>query len=150
MKKSILAGMAALALLSAAAPSGALARGGQEGVRVTPPDAEVVARVKKARTKNRRVTVKFRSGAEVTGQVGEVRERGFTFEPDGLSPELRRQNAAAVISYDDVDSVQHPSKVRSFFKKVGYGLAVGGAFVVVAPLNGVSLLLFGSTIPGCP
>ena len=46
--------------------------------------------------------------------------------------------------------MQYPSKVRSFFKKVGYGLAVGGAYAVVAPLNGATLLIFGSTIPGCP
>ena len=47
-------------------------------------------------------------------------------------------------------SVRHPSKVRSFFKKAGYGLALGGAFVVVAPINGVAILLGGSGIPGCP
>ena len=150
MKKSIMTCLAALVLLATAAPSGALARGGQEGERVVPPDAEVVSRVQDARAKNRRVTVKFRDGADVTGRVGEVRERGFTFEPDGLSPELKRQNAAAVILYEDVASVRHPSKVRSFFRKVGYGLALGGAYAVVAPLNGATLLLFGSTIPGCP
>jgi hypothetical protein len=150
MKKSILTCLAALMLLGATVPSGALARGGQEGGRVTPPDAEVLARVKDARTKNRRVTIKFKDGADVTGRVGEVRERGFTFEPDGLGPELRRQNVAAVILYENVASVRHPSKVRSFFKKVGYGLGVAGAFVVVAPLNGVAILLGGSRIPGCP
>jgi hypothetical protein len=150
MKKSILVCLTALVLLATAAPSGGLAQSGQGDVRVVPPDAKVVARVKDARTKNRRVTINFRDGASVTGRVGEVREQGFTFEPDGLSAELKRQNAAAVILFDDVDSVQHPSKVRSFFKKVGYGLALGGAYAVVAPMNGVTLLLFGSTIPGCP
>jgi hypothetical protein len=150
MRKSILTCLAALVLLATAAPSGALARGGQEGGQVTLPDTKVVARLKDARTKNRRVTVKFKDGASVTGRVGELRERGFTFEPDGLGPELRRQNAAAVIFYGDVASVQHPSKVRSFFKKAGYGLGMAGAFAVVAPINGVTLLLFGSTIPGCP
>ena len=148
--RSFLTGLAALVLLAAAAPSGALARGGQEGGRVTPPDTKIVARVKDARDKHRRVTVKLKDGASVTGRVGEMRERGFTFEPDGLSPELRRQNTAAVILYEDVASVRHPSKVRSFFKKVGYGVALGGAYAVVGPMNGVTLLLFGSTIPGCP
>lgn len=150
MKRHILICLSALVLLTAAAPSNALARGEQEGGQATLDDTEVVARVKDARTKNRRVTVKFKDGASVTGRVGELRERGFTFEPDGLSPELRRQNAAAVILYGDVASVRHPSKVRSFFKKVGYGVALGGAYAVVAPLNGVAILLGGSSIPGCP
>ena len=149
MKKSILACLAALVLLSAASPA-AFAQGVEKSRPVTPRATVVAARVKDARAKGRRVTVKFKDGADVTGRVGEVREQGFTFEPDGLSPELRRQNAAAVILYEGVASVEHPSKVRSFFKKVGYGLAVGGAFVVMAPLNGATLLLFGSTIPGCP
>lgn len=150
MKKHILTCLVTLALLSAAAPSVALARGGQEGGQVMLPDTKVVARLKDARDSNRRVTVKFRDGARVTGRVGELRERGFTFEPDGLGSELRRQNAAAVIFYGDVASVRHPSKVRSFFKKVGYGLGVAGAFAVVAPINGVAILLGGSSIPGCP
>ena len=148
--KSIFTCLAALVLLATAAPSGALARGGQEGEQVTPHDTKVAARVKDAREKNRRVTVRFKDGASVTGRVGELRERGFTFEPDGLSPELKRQNAAAVIFYGDVASVRHPSKVRSFFKKVGYGLALGGAYAVVMPINGVAILLGGSSIPGCP
>jgi hypothetical protein len=150
MKRHILTCLSALMLLTAAAPSGALAQSGQEGGQVMLPDTKVVARVKDARTKNRRVTVKFKDGASVTGRVGELRERGFTFEPDGLGPELRRQNAAAVILYENVSSVRHPSKVRSFFKKVGYGVALGGAYAVVAPLNGVAILLGGSSIPGCP
>jgi hypothetical protein len=150
MRKSILACVAALALLSAVAPSAARAQGGGEGEQAKHAHAEVVARVKNARAKNRRVTIKFKDGADVTGRVGEVRERGFTFEPDGLGPELRRQNAAAVILYENVASVRHPSQVKNFFKKVGYGVGLAGAFVVVAPLNGVTLLLFGSTIPGCP
>jgi hypothetical protein len=148
--KSIIICLAALVLPAAAAPSGAMARGGQESGGVTSPDTKIVARVKDARDKNRRVTVKLKDGASVTGRVGEMRERGFTFEPDGLSPELRRQNASAVILYEDVASVRHPSKVRSFFKKVGYGVALGGAYAVVAPINGVAILLGGSSIPGCP
>jgi len=148
MRKGILVCLAALALLSAT--SAAHAQGGREGGRVTPHEAKVAARLKEARDKGRRVTINFREGGSVTGRVGELRERGLTFEPDGLSPELRRLNRTAVILYEDVDSVQYPSKVRSFFKKVGYGLAVGGAYAVVAPLNGATLLLFGSTIPGCP
>ena len=148
--KSLLTWLSALVLLTATAPSGALARGVQEGGQVTLHDVKVAARVKDARTKNRRVTVKFKDGASVTGRVGELRERGFTFEPDGLSAELKRQNAAAVIFYGDVASVRHPSKVRDFFKKVGYGLALGGAYAVVMPINGVAILLGGSSIPGCP
>lgn len=149
MKKSIITCLALLALLWAA-PAPSLARGGQEGERLTPRGAEVLARLRGARAKGRRVTVKFKDGADVTGRVGELRERGFTFEPDGLGPELRRQNAAAVILYENVASVRHPSKVKGFFKKVGYGLGLAGAFAVVAPLNGVAILLGGSSIPGCP
>lgn len=149
MKKSIITCLTVLALLWAA-PAPSLARGGQEGERLTPRGAEVLARLRGARAKGRRVTVKFKDGADVTGRVGELRERGFTFEPDGLGPELRRQNAAAVILYENVASVRHPSKVKGFFKKVGYGLGLAGAFAVVAPLNGVAILLGGSSIPGCP
>jgi hypothetical protein len=146
MKKSILTCLAALALLSAAAPSAALGQSGRDARR----KEEVITHLTKARSENRRVIIRFKDGADVTGRVGELRERGFSFEPDGLSPELRRLNAAAVILYENVASVQHPSKVRSFFKKVGYGLELAGAYAVVAPLDGVTLLLFGSTIPGCP
>lgn len=149
MKKSIITCLTVLALLWAA-PAPSLARGGQEGERLTPRGAEVLARLRGARAKGRRVTVKFKDGADVTGRVGELRERGFTFEPDGLGPELRRQNAAAVILYENVASVRHPSKVKGFFKKVGYGLGLAGAFAVMAPLNGVAILLGGSSIPGCP
>lgn len=91
MKQSILACLTALALVAMAAPAGALAQSGQGSRRVTPPDAKVMAHLREARTKNRRVTINFRSGGSVTGQVGEPRERGLTFEPDRLSPELRRQ-----------------------------------------------------------
>ena len=150
MKKGILVGLTTLALLATAAPSGALAQSGQGGLRAAPPNAKAVARLQEAQEERRRVTINFKSGGSVTGRVGELRERGLTFEPDGLGPELRRQNAAAVILYEDVGSVQHPSKVRSFFKKVGYGLALGGAYAVIGPLDGVTLLLFGSRIPGCP
>lgn len=148
MRKTILSCMAALVLL--AAPSAALAQSGREGVRVPPRDAKVAARLKDARAKDRRVTIKLRNGASMTGRVGELRERVLTFEQDGLSPALRHRATATVIPYEDVDSVQYPSKVRGFFKKVGYGVALGGAYAVVAPLNGVAILLGGSSIPGCP
>lgn len=148
MRRTILSCLAALVLLAAA--SAALAQSRGEGVRVTPRDAKVMARLKDARDKDRRVTIKLKDGASVTGRVGELRERGLTFEPDGLSPELRRLKASAVILYEDVVSVRYPSKVRSFFKKVGYGLALGGAYAVVTPLNGAFILLGGSSIPGCP
>ena len=143
MTKTVLTCLMALVVL-AAQPSGARAQGGQE----KSPAPDVLARVQDARAKNRRVTIKFKNGADVTGRVGEVRERGFTFEPDGLSPELKRQNSVAVILYGDVASVRHPSKVKSFFKQVGYGLGLAGAFVVVAPIYG-AILLLGGEIPSC-
>jgi hypothetical protein len=149
MKKHILVCLTALVLLAAASRP-APAQGGQEGGRLAPREAKVSARLREAQEEGRRVTINFRAGGSVTGRVGELRASGLTFEPDGLSPELRRQNAAAVILYADVASVQNPSKVRSFFKKVGYGLALGGAYALITPVNGVTLLLFGSTIPGCP
>jgi hypothetical protein len=146
MRKNILVCVAVLALLSAASPTASLAQGGAGESR----RAEVLARLQDAKAKARRVEIKFKSGALIVGKVGELRERGFTFEPDGLSEELRRQNAAAVILYEELSSVQYPSKVRRFFKKVGYGLAVGGAYALIMPLNGVAILLGGSSIPGCP
>ncbi len=138
--------LTALALLWAA-PRAALAQsgGGDEAGR-----AKVVTRLKKARAENRRVTINFKSGAHITGRVGELRAQGLTFEPDGLSPELKRLNSAAIILYEDVGSVQSPSKVRSLFKKVGYGLGMAGGYAVITTLSAPALLLGGSMIPGCP
>lgn len=144
MKKRVLVCVAALALLSAARPAALAQEGGGDAGR----GGRVLTHLKEARARDRRVEIEFKSGARIVGKVGELRERGFTFEPDGLSDELRRQNAAAVILYEELSSVQYPSKVRRFFKKVGYGLALGGAYAVIAPLDGVALLLGGCKIPG--
>ncbi|HEX8147199.1 MAG TPA: hypothetical protein VF591_08475 [Pyrinomonadaceae bacterium] len=148
MKKSILAGLAALALLSAA-PRAALAGDGQRG-------DEVVARVKKAHAEGRRVRVKFKKEVfwfkeeiTVTGRVGEVRERGFTFEPDdkGDAAFLKGKGLVAAVRYEDVASVHYPSKMKKFFKGVGIGAMGVGAFFVIMPTYGVLALL--GELPSC-
>src|SRR3954464_15502682 len=84
MKKSILTCLAALALLSAAAPVTFGKGAGDEQ-----PREEVVARVKKARAENRSVRVTFhkeftwvKEEFTETGRISEVSEQGFTFVPD--------------------------------------------------------------------
>ena len=149
MTKSILSLLAALVLL--ATPSGAYAQGGQEGAPVAPPDTKVVARLKKARAENRRVELNFKNAVTLTGRVGEVRERGFTFEPDNKddADALSGMGMVAAVLYDDVDSVRYPSKMRKFFKGFGKGFAIAGMAVAFLPAAGV-LTLLGHPPPGCP
>lgn len=144
MKKSILVCLAALALLSAAAPA-ARAQGDASEAR----RAEVVARVNDARAKNRRVTIKFKNGASVTGRVVEVRERGFTFQPDGYEGRrvLSEQQAFAAVLYEKIAAVEHPSKVKRFLKQVGLGFAMAGGAIIILPVYGVAALL--GQLPSC-
>jgi hypothetical protein len=155
MKKSILTCLAALALLTASSPA-ALAKGAGDEQR----REEVVARVKKAQAERRHVQVKFKKEfawfkEEVTlsGRVGEVREKGFTFEPDDKDDVafLKGKGLVAAVLYDDVASVRYPSKVKKFFKDVGKGVGIGamgvGAFFVVMPVYGVLALL--GELPSC-
>jgi hypothetical protein len=128
MKKSILACLAALVLLPAPAASAQQGRG-------APRDAEIVARLKKARAENRRVTVGFKQGMNVTGRVGEIREKGFTLEPDSEHDALvlKGQDTVAGVLYEDVKTVQYPSKMRKFFKGARYGLLGVGGTVIFLP-----------------
>ncbi|MFL6256609.1 MAG: hypothetical protein ACJ74T_16510 [Pyrinomonadaceae bacterium] len=156
MKKSIVVCLTALALLSASSPAATLARGaGDAQLR-----EEVVARVNKAHAENRRVQVKFKKEfawfkeeVTLTGRVGEVREKGFTFEPDDKDyvAFLKGKGMVAAVLYDDVASVRYPSKVKKFFKDVGKGVGIGamgvGAFFVVMPIYGVLALL--GELPSC-
>ena len=144
MKKSILACLAALALLSAA-PGAALAKGGgDESVR-----EKVVARLKKAQAENRRVEVHLKYGLSLRGRVGELRERGFTFEPDNKADvaALKELGLVAAVLYDDVDSVRYPSKVRKFFKGVGIGFTIAGMTVAFLPTYAVLAML--GELPSC-
>src|SRR5215207_4065287 len=111
MRTTMLSCLAALALLSAV-PSAALARGDKDEHR----RERVVARLKKARAENRRVIIRFKEGYDVTGRVGEIYEKGFTFEPDDKDdvPLLKRSDMVAGILYENVSGVQHPSKMRKF------------------------------------
>jgi hypothetical protein len=144
MRGTILSFLAALALLSAV-PSAALAKGDKDERR----REEVVARLKKARAENRRVIISLRKGYGLTGRVGEIRERGFTFEPDNKDDAelLKGAGMVAAIFYEDVTGVRHPSKMREFFKGVRTGLVGTGAFFVVMPIYGVQALL--GNLPGC-
>lgn len=144
MRGTILSCLAALALLSAL-PSAALAKDGRDKWR----KEEIVARLKKARAENRRVIIHFREGYDVTGRVGELRERGFTLEPDGKdSTELLKGTDMTVgILYEDVDGVKHPSKMRKFLKGVRMGALSASAFVIVLPVYGVLALL--GDLPEC-
>jgi hypothetical protein len=139
MKKAFLSCLTAFALLSAAMPCAARA---QEERNVADKDA-LVARLKDARAKDRRVTIKFKNGASVSGKVGELREKGFTFSPDGVDNEyvLRKQNALAGIFYEDITAVKHPSKVKKFFKNIGFGFLMAGAAVIIIPVIAVDEIL---------
>src|ERR1700749_1459577 len=117
MRKSILVCLAALVLLSAAAmPSAAFGQSARDARR----REEIVTHLKKARSENRRVILRFKNGADVEGRGGELREKGFTFEPDKEEDanDLRSMGATAAVLYEEVQSVEHPSKVRKFFKGV--------------------------------
>ena len=145
MKKSILTCLAALALLSAAPPRAALAR----GVGDRPVSEKFAARLKKAQAENRRVEVKLKNGVNLLGRVGEVRERGFTFEPDNKADAdaLRGMNMVAAVLYEDVAVVQYPSKARKFFKGLGFGFRAAGEIVAFLPVYGVLALL--GELPSC-
>ena len=145
MKKRMLSCLAALALLSAATVRPARA-GGRQNI---PPAGETAARLQKARAENRRVTIRFKNGASATGRVGEVRERGFTLEPDSADDALvlKGENAVAAVLYEDVAAVQYPSKTRKFFKRVRFGFMAAAALVIVPPIYGVEALL--GRLPEC-
>jgi uncharacterized membrane protein YfcA len=140
MKKSILACLAALALLSAAVmPSAALGQSARDARR----KEEVITHLKKARSENRRVLIRFKNGVDVTGRVGELRERGFTFEPDNEEDanDLKGMGVTAAVLYENIQGVEHPSKVRKFFKGVRYGLLGAGGTVIFLPYVAVMALL---------
>jgi len=149
MRRSILTCLAALALLSAVAPPAAPAQGVEEGKQASPHDAEVVARVKEARGENRRVIIKFKNTVSLTGRVGELREKGFIFEPDNKDDAavLKGMDMVAGVPYEDVVAVERPSKMRKFFKGVGIGVKGVGAMFIVMPIYGVQALR--GELPGC-
>ena len=138
MAKVIISCLAALALLPSPA---AAARAGD--ARDARRQEKVLARLKKARGENRRVVIRFRDEASVTGRVGELRERGFTFEPDNEDDalELRGRSTVAGVLYEDVRAVRYPSKGREFFKGVRYGLLGAGGTVVFLPYATVMAVL---------
>ena len=43
--------------------------------------------------------------------------------------------------------MEHPSKVKGFLKKVGYGFVLGGAAVIILPVYGVAAML--GQLPSC-
>jgi hypothetical protein len=144
VSKRILVCLAALVLLLAT-PSVMLAKGsGNE------PDREkVLARLQKAQAEKRRVELKFKNRVTLVGRVGELREKGFTFEPDNKADAdaLKGMHMVAAVLYEDVASVQYPSKMRKFFKGVRTGFIGAGAFFVVMPIYGVQALL--GDLPSC-
>lgn len=144
MLKGILTCLAALVLL-AAAPSGALAQGVDGAAR----DGKVLARLKRARDEDRRVIILLRDGVDITGRVGELRERGFTFEPDNGDDAdvLKGMGMVAGVLYEDVVGVRRPSKLKKFFRGLRIGVVGAGAFFIVMPVYGVQALL--GNLPDC-
>jgi uncharacterized membrane protein YfcA len=139
MRKHILTCLAALVLLSAAAPGASLAQGNPGEAR----REKVITHLKKARSENRRVLIRFKNGVDVTGRVGELRERGFTFEPDNEEDanDLKGMGVTAAVLYENIKGVEHPSKVRKFFKGIRYGLLGAGGTVIFLPYVAVMALL---------
>lgn len=145
MRRTILFCLAALVILTAAAPGRAAVDNSR---RQLTPD-EVAAQVKNAKEKGRHVTVRFKNGTRVNGTVDEVRERGFTIIPYNFAARmsLKKENAAAAIFYDDVASVEREPKVKRFFRKMGEGFALGGLAVTILPVYMVAALL--GRAPSC-
>jgi hypothetical protein len=145
MRRTILSCLAALVILTAAAPG--LAAGDNSRRQLTPD--EVASLVKSAKEKGRRVTVRFKNGSRFSGTVDEVRERGFTVIPYNFAARmsLKSQGAAAAILYEDVASVEREPKVKHFFRKMGEGFALGGLTVVILPVYMVAIVL--GKAPSC-
>ena len=144
MRKAILSCLAALALLTAV-PTATLAKDDKDEHR----REEVLARLKKARAENRRVIIHLKRGYGLTGRGGEIYEKGFTFEPDNKNDAelLKGSDMVAGIFYDDVKGVEHPSKLRKFFKGVGIGLVGTGAFFIIMPVYAIQALR--GDLPSC-
>ncbi|HEV7890724.1 MAG TPA: hypothetical protein VGP08_08795 [Pyrinomonadaceae bacterium] len=145
MRRTLISFLAALAILTAAAPGRAAGDGSRQ--QLTP--EEVAAQVKAAMEKGRHVTVRFKNGTRINGTVDEVRERGFTIVPYDFAARmgLKRNKEAAAIFYEDVASVERESKVKRFFRKTGQGFAIGGLAVVFIPVVTVAAAL--GKAPGC-
>lgn len=146
MRRTILSCLAALVILTPAAPG--LAAGDGSRRHLTP--EEVAAQVKVAQEKGRRVTVRFKNGERLSGTVDEVRERGFTITPYNFAARMRLkgEDAAAAILYEDVASIERETKAKRFFRKVGEGFALGGVSVAILPVYMVAVVL--GKVPGCP
>jgi hypothetical protein len=145
MHRTLISFLAALAILTAAAPGLAAGEGSRR--QLTP--EEVAAQVEVAKEKGRRVTVRFKNGSRIKGTVDEVRERGFTIIPYNFAARmsLKMQDAAAAILYEDVASIERESKAKHFFRKVGEGFALGGVTVVILPVYLVAAVL--GKVPDC-
>ncbi|MBV9924665.1 MAG: hypothetical protein JOZ96_06440 [Acidobacteria bacterium] len=147
MTKGMLRCLAALVLLSSAVAAPAAFAGGvgnEQGHK-----EKLVAHLKKAQAEQRRVEVSLRNGAHLLGKVGEVRERGFTLEPDDRAEAdaLKAKSMVAAVLYEEVSSVQYPSKTRKFFKGLGLGFRFAGEFAAFLPVYGVLALL--GELPSC-
>jgi hypothetical protein len=145
MRRTIFSCLAALAILTAAAPG--LAAGAGSRRQLTP--EEVAAQVRDAQKKGRRVTVRLKDGSRVNGMINEVRERGFTIIPYNFAARmsLKMQDAAAAILYEGVASVERESKAKRFFRKAGEKFALGGLGVVILPVYLVAAVL--GKVPDC-
>lgn len=152
MKLRLISCLIASALLSAAAPAGSAAQG---DLKVE----EMKARAAEAQAEGKTVVVKLREEAHVVvggrevpyhikrgesfdGKIKEAREKDFTLvESDG------RTEIAAVIGYNDVLSVEHPSRFKRALKGVGRTSLGGALLPVLLPLYGI-LALTGQ-LPSC-
>lgn len=144
MTKTLLAYLMALALM-ATVPCMAVG----QGAKSAPTAEQLMARLQEAKAKNQRVTVKFKSGAHVSGQIGEVRKRGVTLIPQNTDAEdkLKQLNATAAILYEDIASVERSSRAKKFFQRIGFGVLFAGEDVIAIPLYAVSALL--GRLPSC-
>ncbi|HVG29943.1 MAG TPA: hypothetical protein VM864_09615 [Pyrinomonadaceae bacterium] len=153
MKHEVVSGLIAAALLLAPLA------GSAAGQNVATAEA-VKARAAEAQARAREVVVKLRPGTKILvgekeltfeflksaslgGRIKEMREKDFTLaQPNGRAGEVM-----AVIGYDDVLSVKHPSGFKKALKNVGRYSLGGVEPPVFLPLYGVMALL--GRLPRC-
>ena len=153
MKHGVITGLMAAAVLLATSAGSAAAQdtAAAEAVKARAADAqakgrEVVVKVRpgtKILVGEKELTFEFLKSASLAGRIKETREKDFTLaEPNGRAGEIM-----AVISYDDVLSVKHPSGFKKALRSVGRYSLGGAAVPVFLPLYGIMALL--GRLPSC-
>ena len=98
--------------------------------------------LKNSRAKQLRVTVVFKSGSRLSGQVEEVSDTSFKLRQDDTS-------SAASVNYYDLVSIRHESRLLKGMKAVGKCAGLVAAGTVILPIFLVSCLIGHPIGPTC-